>query len=303
MLFKPAKAGFPGLLSDEIRKQLVENFPAKFFLSDKRAETRSVLLDKNFYFASADSASNADDTKEDLEKQVLQKLESLKIKDDADNNNNNNRSENYIFNIHANATIENYTALLKEKEMLLIFEIDLDSLDQVSKKALTACRSIAVQEKTKFLNLNDCLNHFKLTEKLDKNNEWYCSICKKHQKAFKKLELYYIPKNLILHLKRFEYSSAGRYRTYAEKIGSLVDFPLEDINLQNFIIGPHNEQAGYGLYAVSQHFGGVGGGHYTACCKNNGKWYDFNDSSVNGTNSNSVVSSSAYMLFYRRKDD
>lgn len=168
---------------------------------------------------------------------------------------------------------------------------------------MTACRSIAVQEKTKTLNLNDCLNHFKLTEKLDKNNEWYCSVCKKHQKAFKKLELYYIPKNLILHLKRFEYTSTSKYKTYAEKIWNLVDFPLQNLNLKDFIIGPHNDQKGYDLYAVSQHFGGVGGGHYTACGKNNEKWYDFNDSSVSNTNPNSVVSSSAYMLFYRRKDD
>jgi len=309
LLFNPSKAGFPGLLSDEIRKQLVENFPVKFFLYDERTEAKSVLLDKNFYFENSACAANAEincnNRKEDLETQILQKLESLKINENSANNNNNNNynNENYLFNFDENANIENYILMLKEKEMILIFEINLDLLDQVSKKALTACRSIAIYEKSKTLNINDCLNHFKLTEKLDKNNEWYCCICKKHQKAFKKLELYYIPKNLILHLKRFEYSSTGKYRTYAEKIGSLIDFPLEDQNLKNFIIGPHNDQTSYDLYSVSQHFGGVGGGHYTACGRNNGKWYDFNDSSVNGTSSNSVVSSSAYMLFYRRKDE
>ena len=36
----------------------------------------------------------------------------------------------------------------------------------------------------------------------------------------------------------------------------------------------------YDLFAVSNHYGGLGGGHYTAYAKNNGKWYDFNDSSV-----------------------
>ena len=38
--------------------------------------------------------------------------------------------------------------------------------------------------------------------------------------------------------------------------------------------------AEYDLYAVSNHYGGLGGGHYTAYGKNNGKWYEFNDSSV-----------------------
>jgi ubiquitin carboxyl-terminal hydrolase 4/11/15 len=38
----------------------------------------------------------------------------------------------------------------------------------------------------------------------------------------------------------------------------------------------------YDLFAVSNHFGGLGGGHYTAFAKNplNNKWHDFNDSMV-----------------------
>lgn len=38
----------------------------------------------------------------------------------------------------------------------------------------------------------------------------------------------------------------------------------------------------YDLFAVSNHYGGLGGGHYTATCKNykNSLWYDFNDSNV-----------------------
>lgn len=29
----------------------------------------------------------------------------------------------------------------------------------------------------------------------------------------------------------------------------------------------------YDLYAISNHYGGLGGGHYTAYAKNGGKWY------------------------------
>ncbi len=304
LLFNPKKAkllNLNNLLSDEARKQLIEVFPVKFFLYDKRTETKTILLNNDYYFktSESDSATNpaeiGDNSSVYIEKQITEKLENLKIK---------NHKETYLFDSECNSIqIENYLISLKNNELILTMEIDLDLLDVISKKALTACRSIALQEKTKQLNINDCLNHFKLTEKLDKNNEWYCSVCKKHQKAYKKLELYYIPKNLILHLKRFEYSSAGKYRTYAEKIGSVIDFPLQDLDFNNFVIGKHNDKkTEYDLYAVSQHYGGVGGGHYTASCRNNGKWYDFNDSSVNVTNENSVVSSSAYMLFYSRKD-
>jgi ubiquitin carboxyl-terminal hydrolase 4/11/15 len=38
----------------------------------------------------------------------------------------------------------------------------------------------------------------------------------------------------------------------------------------------------YDLYAVSNHFGSLNGGHYTATCLNEatGQWYYFNDGSV-----------------------
>ena len=39
----------------------------------------------------------------------------------------------------------------------------------------------------------------------------------------------------------------------------------------------------YDLIGVVNHYGGLGGGHYTAYCKHepsSGKWYDFDDSRV-----------------------
>lgn len=61
----------------------------------------------------------------------------------------------------------------------------------------------------------------------------------------------------------------------------------------------------YDLFGVSNHFGGVGGGHYTAFAKNslNNKWYSFNDSSCGETNTSRIVSDAAYNLFYRMRDD
>lgn len=46
----------------------------------------------------------------------------------------------------------------------------------------------------------------------------------------------------------------------------------------------------------------MGGGHYTAYAKNNGTWYDYNDSSVHKISASQVVNRDAYMLFYLRKD-
>lgn len=60
----------------------------------------------------------------------------------------------------------------------------------------------------------------------------------------------------------------------------------------------------YDLYAVSNHYGSLNGGHYTAYCKNiDGNWYDFNDSSVSSESPSELVSGASYLLFYRRKED
>ena len=48
----------------------------------------------------------------------------------------------------------------------------------------------------------------------------------------------------------------------------------------------------------------MGFGHYTAYAKNrkDGKWYHFNDSSVSEASPKEIVSPSAYLLFYVRRD-
>lgn len=65
----------------------------------------------------------------------------------------------------------------------------------------------------------------------------------------------------------------------------------------------------YDLVAVSNHYGSLAFGHYTAYAKNfeTGKWYDYNDSSVSSVYSynsegNGVVTKDAYVLYYVRKD-
>ena len=55
---------------------------------------------------------------------------------------------------------------------------------------------------------------------------------------------------------------------------------------------------------VKNHYGSLGGGHYTAFAlnKNDKKWYKFDDSMVSKTEESKVKSSSAYVLFYKRRD-
>ena len=75
--------------------------------------------------------------------------------------------------------------------------------------------------------------------------------------------------------------------------------------MRPFVITLKNETKPvlYDLYGVSNHYGSLNGGHYTACVKNivNGKWYNMNDGSCS-ENTGGIVSSAAYLLFYRLRD-
>ena len=88
-----------------------------------------------------------------------------------------------------------------------------------------------------------------------------------------------------------------------KKNDSLVVFPITNLDLRQYIVEENSRKEGvYDLYAISQHFGNLSSGHYTALCKNGGKWYDFDDERVTESSEANVVSKSAYLLFYRKRN-
>ncbi|XP_053572728.1 ubiquitin carboxyl-terminal hydrolase 15 [Bombina bombina] len=154
-------------------------------------------------------------------------------------------------------------------------------------------------QKKAFMKLKDCIELFTTKEKLGAEDPWYCPNCKEHQQATKKLDLWSLPPVLVVHLKRFSYS-----RYMRDKLDTLVDFPIMNLDMSKFLINPNAGPCRYNLIAVSNHYGGMGGGHYTAFAKNkdDGKWYYFDDSSVSTASEDQIVSKAAYVLFYQRQD-
>ncbi|XP_078667182.1 ubiquitin carboxyl-terminal hydrolase 8-like isoform X1 [Branchiostoma floridae x Branchiostoma belcheri] len=142
--------------------------------------------------------------------------------------------------------------------------------------------------------LQDCVQTFTKSEKVSGSDKWYCSRCKTHREAVKKIEIWKLPPFLLIHLKRFKYEGVWR-----QKLNTNVDFPLSSFDMRPFIVGP-KPQPHYKLFAVSNHYGTMEGGHYTAFCRNtsNRKWYKFDDHEVNELSTSSVQSSAAYILFY-----
>ncbi|XP_070394711.1 ubiquitin carboxyl-terminal hydrolase 15-like isoform X3 [Dermacentor albipictus] len=149
------------------------------------------------------------------------------------------------------------------------------------------------------LQLRECLELFTTTEKLGAEDPWFCPTCRSQKQATKKLDLWSLPRVLIIHLKRFSYN-----RFWRDKIDTHVDFPITDLCMDDYIINRKHERAVYDLIAVANHYGGMGGGHYTAYAKNKEtqKWYHFDDSSISSATEDNVVSKAAYVLFYARRD-
>jgi ubiquitin C-terminal hydrolase len=186
------------------------------------------------------------------------------------------------------------------------------------------------------ITLEDCLRQYTEREALAAGNEWYCSHCRGFKHASKTVTFCrsYLPKVLIITLKRFAQTS---YAT-RQKIDTCVQFPINGLNLSPFCtlvsaneseqgartsISSNYEDTGshedseeddiYDLFAICHHYGLCGFGHYTATVREwdivsnelSENWYHCDDDKVRKLPKEETetmsVSSSAYILFYRRR--
>lgn len=169
----------------------------------------------------------------------------------------------------------------------------LSSLPEIFRPGFPASRS---QES---VSLYRCLEGFLKEEPLGPEDMWYCPNCKEHRQASKKLDLWRLPEILVVHLKRFSYS-----RFLKNKLETYVDFPVEKLDLSDFLAHKNGSVSScYRLYAISNHYGVMGGGHYTAMVHHGNRWFEFNDSIVDLVGEDHIKTSAAYVLFYRRTPD
>uniref|UniRef100_A0A0C9QKT9 ubiquitinyl hydrolase 1 n=1 Tax=Fopius arisanus TaxID=64838 RepID=A0A0C9QKT9_9HYME len=149
--------------------------------------------------------------------------------------------------------------------------------------------------------LDDCIRHFVSGQRI---SGWNCPHCKTAREATKKFDFVKLAPIMVIHLNRFAGTEVG-----LEKKNTSVVFPLMDFNLKQYLVvdadsntlnHPHNYS--YNLYGLSNHYGTMGGGHYTAFCKSStlNKWYKYDDHSVSEISEQNVRSqnSYAYLLFY-----
>ena len=86
---------------------------------------------------------------------------------------------------------------------------------------------------------------------------------------------------------------------YTKKIESLITFPLQDLDLTQFLCKGKNFPL-FDLYSVVNHNGTLSGGHYSCLVKHGNNWVKYDDSFIT-ENDNYIESNSAYMLFYKMR--
>lgn len=177
--------------------------------------------------------------------------------------------------------------------------INWENPGTIPNKELESIQMERSSQKDKQITLDDCFSSFSKKEVLGLNDSWYCPNCKEHRQATKKIQLWNTPDIMLIHLKRFENT-----RSFSDKIDDVVQFPITDFDISNHVVYKDNPNGFiYDLIAVDNHYGGLGGGHYTAYVKNSldEKWYYFDDSRVSPAEPESSIAGSAYLLFYLRR--
>lgn len=127
------------------------------------------------------------------------------------------------------------------------------------------------------LTLDQCLRAFVRPESLRARDE---RTGLPDQPCTKTLELWRAPPLLIVQLKRFAFMGLG------EKLETRVEFPLRDLDLSPCMRHGRREsgQDRYDLFAVVNHFGSLGAGHYTAFVREGvgegARWWECDDRCV-----------------------
>jgi len=147
-------------------------------------------------------------------------------------------------------------------------------------------------------NLYECFDMYIKPELLEGDNAWFNEKTGKKEDIKKRISFWNFPKVLVITLKRF--SPDGQ-----QKLNSLINFPLENLDLSNYVRGYNKESYIYDLYGICNHMGGVMGGHYTAFVKNSeNQWLHCNDRNIDLVQKpSSIITPMAYCLFYRKKNN
>lgn len=150
------------------------------------------------------------------------------------------------------------------------------------------------------LTLESCLAWTTRETQLDEADAYECDKCKQRNRAIRKINIWRMPKVLIICIKRFIAVYAnGQVRL--DKNNSNVSIP-EELDVSNYMTVPEiaKGKTKYELYSVAHHIGNQHGGHCYSYLKTPANdWFAVDDGNIHKLNHPSLNGSTPYLLFYR----
>ena len=181
----------------------------------------------------------------------------------------------------------------------LVFETSLnDILDSDLKFIINDEILRDVNNHKNSMELSDCLDEFIALE--TPNHQWFCKMeCNQPVYTAKRMLLSFLSPVLIIQLKRFTETNG-----FMQKLDTFIKFPINELDLKRFMIDQKDPML-YDLIAVINHMGSIHHGHYTTYARQlndlSTEWFCFNDDQVTPIDQSRVVSDSAYILIYVKR--
>lgn len=179
------------------------------------------------------------------------------------------------------------------------------------KKDIAAAKDLRIQIPT----LTDMLRAYTIPEPLSPE-QYNCTTCKERRSAQKQTRIRKLPAILCVHVKRFGMKQLANGAFVPEKYEGKMDFSLT-LDMAPYTTRPppppsqqhrngeaknSSKDSGaylYDLDCVVVHQGEhAQNGHYFAFCRQDNKWFRFDDEIVSATTTEDVMRQEAYLLFY-----
>jgi ubiquitin carboxyl-terminal hydrolase 22/27/51 len=173
--------------------------------------------------------------------------------------------------------------------------ISLDFQKQVRRKK----KAIIKMSDSAIPDLHSALQSYTSPEVLPAE-EYTCRGCGVPKSASKRLRIRKLPAILCIQVKRFGGRMAGG-SYLQEKHEGKIDFPMT-IDMEPYTARKKSQKAEslvYDLESVIVHHGQqLQNGHYFAFCRQDDRWFKFDDEIVSVSTTEEVLRQEAYLLFY-----
>ena len=153
-------------------------------------------------------------------------------------------------------------------------------------------------------NLNECISKAVAPIKLEESEVYECDKCKIKTRCLRQMQLWRLPKVLIITLKRFQ----SRYENglcVISKSNEHISIPYE-LDLKECMSFTENAggKTSYELKSIAHHIGSDKGGHCFSFVKScDDRWFCIDDENIKTINADQPMGGSTpYLLFYHLKE-